>query len=107
VGLSVFLGSWGGFGVWYLLLVLGQALRFSHRGRGTLLQQPKRVPRKGRHVGYAPVEDTGVPIESVLLACCARTRVRLKARALRQLAQKAHANSTLSLACQGGGKVKN
>jgi len=43
-----------GFGAWYLLLVFGQALRFSHRGRGTLLLQPKRVPRKGRHVSYAP-----------------------------------------------------
>jgi len=37
-------------------------LRFSHRGRVTLLQQPKRVTRKGRHASYAPVKNTGVPI---------------------------------------------
>ena len=40
------------------------------------MQQPKRVTRKGRHVSYAPVEDTGVPIERILLSCCARTRRR-------------------------------
>ena len=43
-------GRWLSFdpGVWQLLLIFSLALRFSHRGRGTLLQQPKRVPRKGR-----------------------------------------------------------
>ena len=30
------------------------ALRYSHRGRVTLLLQPKRVTRKGRHISYAP-----------------------------------------------------
>jgi hypothetical protein len=45
---------------WYLGLVFCYALRFSHRERGTLLQQPKRVPRKGRRYSYAP-EKQGCP----------------------------------------------
>jgi len=49
------------FGVWHLPGAFYWALRFSHRGRGTLLLQPKRVPRKGRHVSCAP-KKTGVPI---------------------------------------------
>jgi len=28
------------------------------------LQQPKKVPKKGRHDHYAPVESTGVPTDA-------------------------------------------
>ena len=38
------------------------ALRYSHRGRVTLLLQPKRVTRKGRHVSYAPKKQ-GLPLK--------------------------------------------
>jgi len=38
----------------YLVLVYSWALRVSPRWRVTLLLQPKRVTRKGRHYSYAP-----------------------------------------------------
>ena len=71
-------GSWLSFdiGVWPLLLIFCLALRVSPRRRGTLLQQPKRVPRKGRHYHYAPVENTGVPTDSAQSSCCEKTRAR-------------------------------
>jgi hypothetical protein len=46
--------TWFGGIIFESLYIL--ALRYSHRGRGTFLLQPKKVPKKGRHHGYAPAK---------------------------------------------------
>jgi len=66
------------------------------------LQQPKRVTRKGRHYSYAPVKNTGVPIESVQPSCCEKN----SQETLRQFSQKTHDNCTTSMACLGWKKIK-
>ena len=46
--------------------VYNKALRYSHRGRVTLLLQPKRVTRKGRHCSYA-LEKQGTYLGSRII----------------------------------------